>query len=153
MLCLLSVVSLTALCPVPIDAAGFEKSLPKDVDEALRLGNDFTLMGVDPDALETVPPTSERWRVLKRVSINDPKLRTEAVDALKKAIEESGTAKHCFLPRHAITTTHNGKEYTLVICFQCSQILVFVDGRLEHEVLVGNSAKAVLDKLLASAEK
>jgi len=130
-------------------AGGFETSLPAEVAKGLTEGSEFTLMSVDPTRIDTVP--TEGWKVLTRKSIAKAEIRNTAVDAIKKAINDSASPKHCFLPRHAVAVYHEKRMYVLLICFECSQIRIYADGRLEHQVLIGNNAKDVLDNLLSDS--
>jgi hypothetical protein len=127
-----------------------EASLPLDVLKALTDGKKFTVMSIDPQGVDAVPAYA--WKVVARKEIEDAAVRKEVVDAVKKGVAQSALPADCFIPRHAISTEYEKRKYVLVICFQCSQILVYVGGDQKYELTTGNSARAVLDKVLGVAD-
>ena len=58
----------------------------------------------------------------------------------------------CFLPRHGIRATHQGKIVKLVICFQCRRLLVYDSAGKTTQGLVGRSPEGLFDKVLAEAK-
>lgn len=65
-------------------------------------------------------------------------------DAIAAGIIEGGEPAMCYWPRHAILMNHGGKEYTLEVCFQCSQ------GELKNikSFLVSKSPAAAFNEVL-----
>jgi hypothetical protein len=50
-------------------------------------------------------------------------------DALRLGAEDNfGIAAGCFNPRHGLRLKGGGKSVDLVICFECLQVEVFVNG-------------------------
>ena len=74
------------------------------------------------------------------------------IAALQQAIAENpGYAAACFEPRHGLHARGGGRTADLVICFECAQARVFVDGMRIEGVLITGSAEPLLDQLLTGA--
>ncbi|HEY1786278.1 MAG TPA: hypothetical protein VGG30_12040, partial [Pirellulales bacterium] len=127
-----------------------EASLPPEVLKALTDGKKFTVMSIDPKGFDAVPTYA--WKVLASKEIDDAKIRKDVVDAIKKAVAKEALPAECFIPRHAISTQYEAKKYVLVICFQCSQMLVYIGGEQKQTIPISGSAKATLDKILGNAD-
>jgi hypothetical protein len=92
------------------------------------------------------------WRILGKTTVRDEPTRRELIDALKMDPGKGNGAK-CFWPRHAIRRTHNGKPVDLLICFECGNIALFVDGkRISEYEGVARNAQSQLDAVLTKAE-
>jgi hypothetical protein len=59
--------------------------------------------------------------------------------------------KKCFLPRHGIRVKHAGKVADFVICFECNNVRVYVDGGAETEFLVSDSPAKMFNDILKDA--
>src|SRR5262249_42133996 len=92
------------------------------------------------------------WKVLGQTAFKDADLRKKVLDALVKGIQENdGIAAACFNPRHGLRAVHDGKTVDLVICFECLQVQVFVDGK-KSGVLTSESPQPLLDMILKDAK-
>lgn len=125
-------------------------ALPAEVLKALTEGQDFAVMSVDPEGVAAVPTSG--WKILKHNFVKDPAVRKEVVDAKKKSVEDASDSAACFNPRHAISTVYDKKKYVLVICFECSQVLIYIGGEEKGYKPIGESAAAVLDKVLSGPD-
>ena len=57
----------------------------------------------------------------------------------------------CFNPRHGIRLIGGGETTDLVICFECLQVQVFVDGRRPGGFLTSASPQPAFDQVLLAA--
>jgi hypothetical protein len=64
--------------------------------------------------------------------------------------DKNATPARCFIPRHGIRATHDGKTVELVICFECSQLWVH-QGDAKDWMTIGKEPQSVFDKLLTEA--
>jgi hypothetical protein len=70
--------------------------------------------------------------------------------------ENNNSEGLCFTPRHGIHATRAGATVDLVVCFECLQIYLYVNGSEirnggEVRFLTSKSPEAVFDKVLADA--
>jgi hypothetical protein len=92
------------------------------------------------------------WKVLGKTVVKDKPAKDELLTALYKGVKDNeGVVAACFIPRHGIRATADGKTVDLVICFQCLQIYCFVDGKREGGCLVTRSPQPAFDKVLKDA--
>jgi hypothetical protein len=61
--------------------------------------------------------------------------------------ESKGGAK-CFLPRHGIRVTADGKTIDLVICFECSWIYIYYGDKDGPHVTTSGGPQPAFDKVL-----
>jgi hypothetical protein len=120
----------------------------------LEKAENFELLSLEPERLEEVPKDSfQGWKVLGKKTIDTSEIRKKIVDALEKGVVENqgGVTVKCFNPRHGIRVTHNGKTADFVICFQCLQVHVYMDGGAEQMFLVSSSPTETFNKVLKDA--
>jgi hypothetical protein len=93
-----------------------------------------------------------RFPVLGKVDIASSKDRTAILAAIKKGIAKGGEPAKCFFPRHGVKFTQAGKTMEYVICFECSQFVLYTDGVKSHEYeSTADTAHPILDEHLAGA--
>ena len=115
------------------------------------------LLSIDPGnrELDEPPPKGDYygWKVLGKTAIEDSGTQKSIVSAVERGIVEAeGTGAACFWPRHAIHATYDGKKVDILICFECHQVLVYVDGQEKGPFLsTTSSSESVLDKGLTEA--
>jgi hypothetical protein len=69
------------------------------------------------------------YLVLGRVGVDSPSDRDAIVNLVHRGVRFwGGGVALCFNPRHGLSVTKDGVTTDFVICFECSQIEVFVDG-------------------------
>ncbi len=91
------------------------------------------------------------WKILGKTTIKDAKTRKKIIDALYKALDESdGSAAKCFIPRHGVRATVDGKTADVVICFECRQMEFHIGGEMKTEP-TNDSAARVLNEVLTMA--
>jgi len=101
-----------------------------------------------------MPPKGDYfgWKVLGRTVIEGGVKRERVISAIERGIAEGGWPPDCFDPRHAIHATQNERTVDLLICFRCSQVMVYLDGNWERPFLVTSSSpEPILDKVLIEA--
>lgn len=96
------------------------------------------------------------FEVLGKMIISDKQTRAEMIDALESAIGKTDFAPRCYWPRHGIRCNHQGKEIDLIVCFECSPVIVYVDGKsiyhadISDDRATSEAAKKLLNDLLQS---
>jgi hypothetical protein len=79
--------------------------------------------------------------------------RKQLVETFLKGMEGKIDPAKCFDPRHGIRATHGGKTVELVICFHCSQFILYVGSAEKGPLLLVNkSPEASFDKVLKDAD-
>jgi hypothetical protein len=144
------------LCLLPFAGCNFATNkIPADARTILEKAETFELLSLEPKRLKEVPKDSfHGWKVLGKETIDIPEIRKKLVDALEKGVAENqdkGIVVKCFNPRHGIRVKHNGKAADFVICFECLQVKVYVDGGAEQTFLVSSSPAETFNKVLKDA--
>ena len=115
------------------------------------------MLSLDPGLGEGhTPPKGDYfgWKVLGKTIIEDPDTRQSVISAVEQGFAEwgSGTPPACFDPRHAIHASHNKKTVDILICFECTQVLVYLDDQRQEPYLpISRSPEPVFDKVLTEA--
>jgi hypothetical protein len=58
----------------------------------------------------------------------------------------------CFRPRHGVRAKSGGRAVELVICFECSWVKVYVDGKEVRDEATNVAPQKYLDELLTTAK-
>jgi hypothetical protein len=126
--------------------------IPADAKAILEKAESFELLSLEPRTAREVPKESfHGWKVLGK-KIDKAEVRKQLVEAFEKGVTENkGDMARCFLPRHGIRVTHDGKSAAFVICFQCNQVRVYVGGEAERVIHVSDSPAEVFNKVLKDA--
>jgi hypothetical protein len=104
-------------------------------ERAIRDAREVTLLVFDPhsryskkkttDAVFEKPQMEGSWTIMKQLALADRKKQKRLAESLRSAIEHfEGGVPNCFEPRHGIRVSMDGKDVTIMICFQCSQAYV-----------------------------
>lgn len=130
--------------------------LPSAAKSILEKADQIELLSIDPGnrELDEPPPKGDYygWRVLGKTVIEGAETQKSIVSSLEQGIAGGNTGAACFDPRHAIHAAHKGKKVDILICFHCSQVLVYLDGQQQDPFLFINaSPEPVFDKLLTDA--
>jgi hypothetical protein len=152
---------LLVLLAVAVSSCSSAASWPTDEVRELEKANSFELYSLeplaDPDTYEQdYDPNGpgERlygWRILGKTTVSDELTRRELVDALKEGMNKGEPLK-CFRPRHALRRTNNGKPVDLLICFECSQVALYRDGKqVGSYKSVARSVQSTFDEALTKA--
>jgi hypothetical protein len=116
----------------------------------------YSLDGRNEWGRDPKPPPAKMFHehpVLGKVDIASPKDRTAILAAIKKGIVKGGEGAKCFFPRHGVKFTQAGKTMEYVICFECSEFELYMDGVRSHEYTesTADTAHQILDEHLAGA--
>jgi len=84
------------------------------------------------------------YQVLGRTSVKDPARARALIGEFRKSVEANGGwVAACFNPRHGLHASHEGNTVDLVICFECAQTRVYLNGKSDRGVLnTGHGADA-----------
>lgn len=108
-------------------------------DPVVETPDSLTIYSIDGLDFEDdeLPKTDEEFKgypVLGKVEIKDAEKRKKIMESLRKGIRNSdGKMAKCFLPRHGIIATKDGKTTEYVICFECLQLKVWANEELKTE--------------------
>jgi hypothetical protein len=92
------------------------------------------------------------WQVLGKTEVKKEAERKRLADALRLGAEDNfGIAAGCFNPRHGLRLKGGGKSVDLVICFECLQVQVFVDGETSQGFLTSGDPQKEFDAALKAA--
>jgi hypothetical protein len=132
--------------------------IPEVVEHLFDKAETFELYSLDPDQRskdgKPVAPKDgfHGWRVLGKTTVKEPAERKRLADALRLGAEDNyGVAAACFIPRHGIRLKGDDKTVDLVICFQCLQVEVYVDGKREKGFLTSGDPQPTFDAVLKAA--
>jgi hypothetical protein len=78
---------------------------------------------------------------------------TKLAAALAKGVTEGDRGARCFIPRHGIRATYDGKTYDLVICFECGWVYLYIDkSDKPHVLMISTAPNKAIDKILTDAK-
>jgi hypothetical protein len=95
------------------------------------------------------------YPVLGKVEITERNQLHEIVKAIKKGlvppILKILGENACFIPRHGIRVIDSGHTIDLILCFECKNIEVYLDGRRSYYGPITLEAEPALARSLSSA--
>jgi hypothetical protein len=130
-----------------------ESSLPAKARTILEKAEQLELYSLDP--VQAKKDDSFRgWKVLGKTTVKGDAARKQIVNPLLEGIAKSDGGARCFIPRHGIRATFDGKTVDLVICFECSWVYVFYDKdeKRQASVATAPSPQPSFDGVLAEAK-
>ena len=141
-----------ALCVVAFGTTGCakESKLPVAVLAALEKATELELYSLSGD--ENVQDGWHGTKVLGQTTVkgDDAKKLTAVV---VKSVGEGELGARCFIPRHGVRVTHDGKTYDLVICFECRWVYVYTDKNEKPQIVTtSTSAQELLYQILTDAK-
>ncbi len=127
--------------------------IPAGAKAILDKAESFELLSLDLQTPDDDPKgTFHGWKVLGKKVIDKAEVRKSLVLAFEKGVAEyKEIGKKCFLPRHGIRVKHAGKVADFVLCFECNNVRVYVDGREEPAFLVSDSPAKMFNDILKEA--
>jgi hypothetical protein len=133
--------------------------IPEVVERLLQKAEEFEVYSLDPAAKfdKDAKAAAEKdgfhgWKVLGKTAVKEEAARKRLADALRLGAEDNfGMAAACFIPRHGLRLKGGGKTVDLVICFECLQVQVFVDGQQKEGFLTTGDPQPEFDKVLKAA--
>jgi hypothetical protein len=128
-------------------------TFPPAVKAALEQGTFFELLSLDPKSQKQGETKGfHGYDVPARLANLTADSRRMIVTGLLRGFaEHDGKMDVCFSPRHGIRVYHEGKKYTLVICFECSTIKVYEQDAEIHTIPIASTTAAVFNKVLSEA--
>lgn len=102
-----------------------ENTLPAAVAAALEKADELEVYSLDGEQ-----PAKDGWhgfKLLGKTAVKGPEAH-EVGALVAKGVAEGKIGAKCFIPRHGVRVTHDGKTYDLVICFECRWVYVHTDG-------------------------
>jgi hypothetical protein len=144
---------LAALLAVAV-AAG-DRSPSREARAILDKAKQLELYSLEPDEKEAaVNPNGgfHGWKILGMTVVKDAGDRKKLLGAFYKGLKDSkGDMAKCFNPRHGIRAAAGGKSVDAVICFECLQVIYFVDGKQTRDTLT-ETPQRVFDEVLKKAK-
>jgi hypothetical protein len=136
-----------------------QNRIPEVVDRLFDNAGMFELYSLDPEPkigedgkVVEVKDGFHGWQVLGKTGVKTMAGRKRLVAALRLAAEDNfGMAANCFIPRHGLRLKGGGQTVDLVICFQCLQVAVFVDGKRQEGFLITGEPQKEFDAMLTAA--
>jgi hypothetical protein len=134
-------------------AGGAQKDankLPDAVRTALEKAGELEVYSLNGETKD-----EDGWhgsKVLGKTTVKK-EAATKLAGALAKGVTEGERGARCFIPRHGVRATYNGKTYDLVICFECGWVYVYTDKSDKPLVLmISTSPNNALNKILTDAK-
>jgi hypothetical protein len=133
--------------------------IPEAVENLFGTAREFELLSLDPDRVigkdGNVAPVKNGfhgWKVLGKTEVKGRAERKWLADALRLGAEDNfGMAAACFIPRHGLRLEGGGRKVDLVICFECLQVQVFIDGKPAAGFLTSAEPQQTFDAVLKAA--
>jgi hypothetical protein len=142
--------------------------VPTQIIGALERGQQFELYsilakrpssppGSQDKAAQSIAAEFHTWPVLGKIPLADAERRTKLVAAFApqmSVITPNMAMPACFSPRHGIRTVHEGRTYDFLICFECSQAVVYKDGKTAEGITyrVSGRPEKTFDGILTDAK-
>ncbi len=146
------VVAAFAAMPAFTAVARAEDKLPDAARTALEKTDQIEVLSLDPQGGETGKDAFHEYKVLARATVKEADARKEIAAAVEKGVGEGGPIAKCFEPRHGLHVVYQDKTYDFLICYQCSQIQIFMGTAQAETVPTSGASKAALDKALKNAD-
>jgi hypothetical protein len=150
--------SLVFALAAPLSASAADHKLPEAAQAILDKAEKVELLSLHPRPVPKADRPKEKdlfhnYRVLGKTALKDADRKT-VFAALDKGIKDAdpNLAAGCFNPRHGIRATHDGKTVDLVICFECLQIVAYVDDKYAGGPKVTGTPQPAFDKVLKAAK-
>src|SRR6266545_3735172 len=124
--------------------------LPDTVRTALEKAGELEVYSLNGETNDT-----DGWhgsKVLGKTTVKK-EAATKLAGALAKGVTEGDRGARCFIPRHGVRATYDGKTYDLVICFECGWVYLYTDKSDKPQVLmISTSPNNALNKILTDAK-
>ena len=150
--CCVAVTAFVAALAFAAGPAPDVNKLPDAAQAALEKADQIDVLSLDPQGGETSKDAFHEYKVLARTTVKDADARKDIAAAVEKGVAEGGPIAKCFEPRHGLHVVSKDKTYDFLICYQCSQIEIFMGSGEPETVATSGASKATLDKTLKNAE-
>ncbi|HKB35227.1 MAG TPA: hypothetical protein VKD72_02170 [Gemmataceae bacterium] len=134
--------------------------MPAPVADAICSAEEVVLYSLEPGplteaAVDSALPAGQfhGHQILGQVSITGTADRKRLFAALRQGVEDhDGSVAACFIPHHGVRLRFGSRTVDLVVCFQCAQVKMFVEGKPTDSFLVSTSPRPVFNDLLDRAK-
>jgi hypothetical protein len=145
--------------PLKQNQITLQNRIPEVVERLFDKAEMFELFSLDPKLGSAKEGKGVKgkdyfygWQVLGKTEVKGEAERKRLADALQSGAEDNhGAVEKCFIPRHGVRLKGGGKTVDLVICFECLQVEVFVDGKREKGFLTSGEPQQAFDATLKTA--
>lgn len=118
--------------------------------EGLNRTDQFEIYELEPsDADYSGKSGFHGFTILKRANVDDSGAQRAIAEIVNRGVRMGGQQARCFNPRHGIHATGSGRTVDLVICYQCSSIIVHENG--QSTTLITGDVQGDLDAAFESA--
>ena len=132
--------------------------LPPPVRPVLEGSRRLEVLALDPfrisaaDVAAGVVEQVHGYQVLARADVSDPALREEVLALVQGSIAAwAGGDAPCFNPRHGLRAERGGVVVELLLCFECSALQVYLDGRFTAGATTTGDAVGRLNEIWRAA--
>jgi hypothetical protein len=126
--------------------------LPNEAVATIDNPDSFELLSIKPYYhTKESEPKIHGYGVVGQTRIDDPAIRRRLRWALKLGVRQHAMAYACFAPHHAIRVTKDKTVTDFIICFDCHQVQVYIDGRQITTCNTSGVFESVFDKALSKA--
>ena len=130
-------------------------ALPSDTVAILESAPRLSVFSIDPAGATPrerldAKKTFHGYRILKRADVTG-ETKSEVLGKLYTAIAENPPPARCFVPRHAIRAKSGDRSVDMVICFECAQARMYVDGKEVRGTTLSAVPQQSFDAALATS--
>jgi hypothetical protein len=121
----------TAAAALGLAACTSCSSLPASTVLVLEQGEKYEIYAINPSSASSGAAADTVFHghdILGRAEVKDPAARRRINAIVNDGVSEGGTRAKCFNPRHAIHAVRGSRTTDVLICFQCSAILIIEGG-------------------------
>jgi hypothetical protein len=118
--------------------------------DTVRHADSLELLSLHPHEQLEASNTFHGFAILGSVRLADECTKTRLIADLVEGLLEPVTAASCFIPRHGVRASRQGRTVELVICFECNQARVYVE-RHQDWTTIGRKPKDVIIETLSEA--
>jgi hypothetical protein len=130
-----------------------DNSLPKAARDILASADKLEVLSIEV-ARKKENEDFHGFHVLGTATITDKKPKRKLAEVIQSAVAESTVYDIGFNynPRYGLRATSGGKVVELVICFHCTQIEVYVEGKLTKRCATKTTPQKLLNQMLSDAK-
>jgi hypothetical protein len=130
-----------------------DNSLPREARDILASADKLEVLSISV-ARNKEKEDFHGFHVLGTTTVTDKELRRKLADAIESAVAESTVYDVGFNynPRYGLRATSGGKVVEMIICFHCTQIEVYVEGKLTKKCATKQTLQKLLNQILADAK-
>ena len=89
------------------------------------------------------------FKILGKTTITSVEDRRRPFSALNRGnAESSGFVAWCFNPRHGMRASDHGRTADLVICFECLQVVAYLNDKRAGHFITSEPPQPLFDELL-----